>query len=120
METYTRHFVSQHLGKAKASVDTDGAAIGRVRITVPRRPGQSIDFTFATARLAQLQPAQAEWSETVARIAIHQAHRLFQSGGEEALFCCAHDLLLATPPWQGDLEVLPYGGATAGFAQRSR
>lgn len=119
MEAYIRHFVSQHLGKAIATVEWCGDDAGQVRISVPQLSPVSIEYAFVCAQVTQLGPERAEWAETIARIAIHQAQKQFLLRGRVDLFGPGRALAADTPPWIGDLAPLPYGGATDGYAQRS-
>jgi hypothetical protein len=120
MEAYMRHFVSQHLGKAIAIVECPGGSACHVRIAIPQLSEHSIDYAFELARVAQLVPEPAMRAETVARIAIHQAHKQFLLSGKDGLFEAGQELAIDTTPWVGDLEAAPYGGATAGYEQRAR
>lgn len=115
-----RHFVSQHFGKATAIVECQDDAAGHVRIAIPQLSEHSIDYAFLLARVAPLAPDSAGRAETIARIAIHQAHRQFLLCGKDALFAPGQDLVLDTAPWVGDLNAAPYGGATLGVEQRLR
>ena len=120
MEAYMRHFVSQHFGKATAIVEWVDGRAGRVRIAVPQLSESSVDYAFALARVAHLVPHAASPAETIARIGIHQAHRQFLVGGKKALFAAGQELAVDTAPWIGDLDALPYGGATRGYDRRAR
>lgn len=119
MEAYMRHFVSQHLGKATAIVECNDGA-GHVRIAVPQLSETSVEYAFVLARVAHLVPPAAGPAETIARIAIHQANKQFLAGGKSALFAPGQELATDTAPWIGDLDALPYGGATGGYDQRAR
>lgn len=120
MEAYMRHFVSQHLGKATAIVECHDNAVGHVRIAIPQLSEQSIDYVFALEHVIELLPEPAGRAEAIARIAIHQAHKQFLLGGKDELFAAGQELAVDTAPWVGDLDALPYGGATAGYDQRAR
>ena len=118
MEDYTRHFVSQHLGKAMATVQFLDERAGHVRIAAPQLSSQNVEYAFALAQVAQLVPERSKWAETLARIAIHQAHKQYLLRGQQGLFAAGGELAIDTTPWVGDLDAAPYGGATAGFTQR--
>lgn len=115
-----RHFVSQHLGKAIAIVECQDDIAGHVRIAIPQLSEQSIEYAFVLARVAQREPEPARRAETIARIAIHQAHKQYLLGGKAGLFDAGQELAIDSAPWVGDLDALPYGGATAGYDQRAR
>lgn len=120
MESYTRYFVSQHLGKATVSVSFGDAVTGHVRINMLAGPDTSIEFSFKQARLAQIVPERARWDEALARIAIHQLHKRLAAMGEMALENASVELAMDTTPWVGDLAEAPYGGATKGYEARAQ
>ncbi len=120
MESYTRHFVSQHLGKSIATVEFCGESAGQVRIDMPALSPQSVNYCFNVERVAQLVPERAQLPEAIARIAIHQVHKQFLGSGKKDMFRPGLELAVDTSPWQGDLQAAAYGGATEGFAQRGR
>ena len=118
MDIYTRYFVSQHVGKATATVLIEGTAEGQVRIEAGIPPAHAISFKFDSARLAQRIAGPENWCEAAARIAINQMHKHLASGGQPALQGAVYELAVGSAPWLGDLSSSPYGGATAGFDQR--
>lgn len=120
MKAYTRHFVSQHLGKATATVQFDNKAAGHVRIEVPALPDKTIVFTFQMARVKQAVPDPVQWHEMITRIAIYQLHRQLANKGRHALDGPARELMMGTSRWLGDLDEAPYGGATEGYSERER
>lgn len=120
MEDYTRHFVSQHLGKAMATVQFLDEGAGHVRIAAPQLSAQRVEYAFALDQVAQLVPERSKWAETVVRIAINQAHKQYLLRGQQGLFEPGRELAIDILPWVGDLDAAPYGGATAGFTQRER
>ena len=120
MASYTRYFVSQHLGKATATVFYDDAATGHVRIDMLAGPECGIELTFRQARLAQIVPDRERWDETLARIAIHQLHKRLADIGQHALKSIRVELAMDTSPWVGDLAEAPYGGATKGYEARAQ
>ena len=117
MDIYTRYFVSQHLGKATATVLIEGAAGGQVRIEAGALGAHALLFKFDTARLAQRIENPEDWCEGAARIAINQLHKHVARTGEPPLPCAVYQLAVDSAPWLGDLLARPYGGATAGFDQ---
>ena len=120
MESYTRYFVSQHLGKATVTVSFDDAAMGQVRIEMLGGSDTSVQFWFKQARVAQIVPDRERWDETLARIAIHQLHKRMAGIGEHALKSASVELAMDTSPWVGDLAQAPYGGATKGYEARAQ
>jgi hypothetical protein len=118
MQSYMRHFVSQHLGKSTATVEFSDDGDGHVRISVPHLSPEIVDYAFTLERVAQLVPEEARWPEAIARIAIHQAHKQFLATGKRDLFAPGRELALETSPWLGDLEAVAYGGATTGYHPR--
>ena len=120
MESYTRYFVSQHLGKATATVSFDDAATGHVRIERLAGSDTGVEFSFKQARVAQFVPERERWHETLARIAIHQLHKRLAGMGEGLLESTSVELAMDTPPWVGDLAEAPYGGATKGYEARAQ
>lgn len=111
MKTYTRYFVSQHLGKATAIVEFDEE--GHVRIDVPALPERTIAFSFEMARLRKAVDDPACWGETVARVAIEQLHR--RMAGKPGRGTASDELDINTARWKGDLREEVYGGATDGY-----
>ncbi|NHZ66499.1 hypothetical protein [Massilia genomosp. 1] len=118
MERYERHFVSQRIGRAIGAVEFDGDGMGVVEITAPDGPARMV-FSFTLSGAQDEHPPSPALAEVLLRTAIAQVHKdiLKQPlGGTGEQRCLSN----ACPPWIGDLEVAPYGGATAGFAAQQK
>ncbi|NHZ82082.1 hypothetical protein F2P44_22790 [Massilia sp. CCM 8695] len=114
MERYERHFVSQRIGRAIGAVNFDGAGLGVVEITATGAPLR-MSFAFTLLDLPDEQEATVALAELLLRTAISQIHKeiskpMAQTGPGERRLSAVY------APWIGDLEMAPYGGATAGFA----
>lgn len=118
MKTYVRYFVSQHVGKAIVTVEPDGIGNGRVRIDVDLPSPRSAAFSFSLDRLDELLGGEETWPDTVARIAIHQAHQHLAERGDRGLFNATHALAWNLKPWIGDLSRVPYARAVNGHAEQ--
>ncbi|HEX8613911.1 MAG TPA: hypothetical protein VF800_21755 [Telluria sp.] len=117
MERYERHFVSQRIGRAIGAVEFDGNGKGVVEITAPGRPA-SILFSFTLSGGPDRHAPTPALAEVLLRTAIAQAHRDMVKpppGGAGP----SRRLSNVCAPWIGDLELMPYGGATSGYAARA-
>ena len=112
---HTRHFVSQRFGKATVCVENE-----TVSITRDAADGKSAAFTFDPERVMQVTGDPRSCPETLMRLAIGQAHKLFLLHGEGALFGASLLLALDTSPWIGDLTDNAYGGATTGYHEATQ
>ena len=107
---HTRHFVSQRFGKATVCVEN-----ATISITQDAAEGKIAVFTFDPQRIMQVTGDPRACPETLMRLAIGQANKLFLLHGEGALFGASFKLALDTAPWIGDLTDTAYGGATTGY-----
>ena len=117
MKSTHRYFVSQHFGRASIVVYRDAPGEGIVRLSV-EHSGRIMDFTFSRKAVALLSPDPALLDEALTRHAITQAHKLHRC--LKTLQDCRFELEISNRLWLGDFLVEPYGGATTGFAQRTK
>ncbi|NHZ96015.1 hypothetical protein [Massilia sp. CCM 8734] len=117
MERYERHFVSQRIGRAIGAVEFDGDGMGVVEITAPDGPARMV-FSFTLSGGPGEHAPTPALAEVLLRTAISQVHKEILKpplGGADD----SRRLSNACPPWIGDLDVTPYGGATSGYASQA-
>ena len=112
MAVFLRHFISQKLGRASATVEfTEGA--GTVVIATTEPPGSVHRFDFEPAGFAR--PHDGDISEElVVRTAVAQLHRNLQTPSVEA----PTTLVPGIAPWIGDFTDSPSGSGTGGYQRR--
>ncbi|UOD30040.1 hypothetical protein INH39_32625 [Massilia violaceinigra] len=118
MERYERHFVSQRIGRAIGAVEFAGDGMGVVEITVPEGPARML-FSFTLSGAPDQHALTPALAEVLLRTAISQVHKEILKpppGGADDNRCLSN----VCPPWIGDLEVMPYGGATSGYAAQAK
>ncbi|RSZ56269.1 hypothetical protein HF313_22145 [Massilia atriviolacea] len=116
MERYERHFVSQRIGRAIGAVEFGGAGLGVVEITAECGPARML-FSFTLSGGPDAHPPSPALAEVLLRTAIAQVHKEMlkpPAAGTGEQRCLSN----ACPPWIGDLEEAPYGGATSGYASQ--
>jgi hypothetical protein len=117
MERYERHFVSQRIGRAIGAVEFGGAGVGVVEITAEGGPARML-FSFTLSGGPEAHPPSPALAEVLLRTAISQVHKDILKPpleGVEERRCLSN----VCAPWIGDLEVIPYGGATSGYAAQA-
>lgn len=113
MERYERHFVSQRIGRAIGAVEFGGAGLGVVEITAEGGPARML-FSFTLSGEPDEHPPSPALAEVLLRTAISQVHKEILKPPLAGAGVC-RSLSNVCPPWIGDLEVAPYGGATSGY-----
>lgn len=117
MKRYERHFVSQRIGRAIGAVEFDGDGMGVVEITAPEAPARML-FSFTLSGGPDEHAPTPALAEILLRTAISQVHKEILKpplGGTVESRCLSN----VCPPWIGDLEAAPYGGATSGYAAQA-
>lgn len=110
MTIFSRHFVSQKLGRAVGTVQLDGSGEGTVSVNFVADGVKPQKFTFSVDQFSQ-RTANGSLEELVLRTAIALLHRRSPGDADGAVDALRPE----TPPWIGDFSEAPFGGATSGY-----